>query len=187
MDSLIGPRQTGGSKQEVLIKREEMFNLPAPQTTTICLLLSLIYFLGCVSFSVSFCCCMSHCLCLSFSIFLPLSPDSPLPIVFISLFLSLKQSPFLSPNSVSDLTHSHISLFFYFLSLSVGQYCPFLFLSPLFSLQQLSENCLLCEMRLRRLASSIRVRERLCKEVVKMTPPWGNTTAVLRSPRLLVF
>lgn len=49
MDSLIGPRHTEGSKQEVLIKNEGMFNLPAPQTATTQLLLSRIYFYGCDS------------------------------------------------------------------------------------------------------------------------------------------
>lgn len=43
-------------------------------------------------------------------------------------------------------------------------------------------------MRLRRLACSIRVRKRLCKEVAKMSPPWGNTHSCIKissSPCLL--
>lgn len=145
MDSLIGPRHTVGQQAGSAHKEKGMFNLPAPQTTTTCLLLSLISFLRCVFLS-------SHRLS---------SPLVSFPSRYI--YISVKVPPLPLPNAVPDLPPSHdrlfLFLFFFFTFLPAlsQQCCPSLFLSPLISLQQLSENCLQCEMRQRRLASSIRV------------------------------
>lgn len=160
MDSLIGPWHTEGSKQEVLIKREgcSIFQLPRQPQPNFCWALSISTGVF-LSVSVSFYSCLSHCLTPP-----PLLHTSTFQLCFYLAFsVSVTFSIRLS-NTISDHTLSYpfLSFFFLFLLTFCRHYCPFLFLSLLFpfSLQQLSENCLLCEMRQKRLASSIRVREK---------------------------
>lgn len=112
MDSLIGPRHTEGSKQEVLIKREgcSIFQLPRQPQPAFCWALSISWGVF-PSVSVSFYFCLSRCLNLHFSLFYPLSPHSLLPCFYLPLSVSESFSLPLS-NTVSDLTLSHIFLFF---------------------------------------------------------------------------
>lgn len=140
-------QQEGSGHQD-----REPLHLPAPQTTTNCLLLSHISF---------FPSCDSLCLCplfffCSFSFCLS----------FFSLFSLFPLSSHLTWSSSVVLNSSPSSV-----RGSTVLFPPRFHSFPYSSLQKI----VLCEMRQSRLASSISESQRDCKEVVKMTPPLGNT------------
>lgn len=115
IDSLIGPQHTEGSKQEVLIKREgcSIFWLPRQVQPAFCWALSISPSLF-LSLSIFFCSCLSHSLSLS-SLFPTVCLPAPSFQLCFYLFLSVSIT-FSIPlsNTVSDLTHSHISFFLSF-------------------------------------------------------------------------
>lgn len=153
MRSFIGLQLTQGSKKEVVIKTESrsIFLLPGRQQTAFCWAISVFFHRVIQSVCVPFFFLLSAFL--SFLSFFSLFSLFPL-----SFHLTWSSSVFLNSSPFSVRGGA---------VLSPPRFHSF----PYSSLQKI----VLCEMRQSRLASSISESQRDCKEVVKMTPPLGNT------------